>query len=408
MSIAMNDEPFTFLCFASYEKGHDFMRQAKRDGCRVYVLTSLSLKEKARWPLESIDEIFYMPDDDHTWNRDDTLKSVAFLARERRIDCIVPLDEFDQEIGAAIRAHLLLSGMDETTMRGFRDKLYMRRIAEQAGLRVPPFIGVLNYAALHRFTEQVPPPWMLKPRLMAGAIGIQKIDSAESLWSAAHALLDEQSYYLLEKYLPGNVCHVDSIVWNGEIVFQIASAYGRPPLDVSHGGGVFTTSVLPRGGELEQSLLRLNRKVLSAMRHVNGVSHAEFIVGREDGEIYFLEIAARVGGAHIGDLVEAASGLNLWAEWARVERATPQSPYTLPPVKDGYASLIVSLAREEHPDLSGYNDPEVVWRMDEAHHAGLIVAGSDHDRVGTLRDQYVERIANDFGAVLPPKSKPTS
>ena len=402
------NEPFTILCFASYEKGHDFMRQAKRDGCRVYVLTSLSLKDKARWPLESIDEIFYMPDDDHAWNREDTLKSVAFLARERRIDRIVPLDEFDQEIGAAIRAHLLLPGMDETTMRGFRDKLSMRQIAEQAGVRVPPYVGVLNYATLHQFTEQVPPPWVLKPRLMAGAIGIKKIDSAAALWPAVHALEDQQSYYLLEKYLPGNVCHVDSILWGGEILFQIASAYGRPPMDVSHGGGVFTTSVLPRGGELEQSLLRLNRKVLSAMNHVTGVSHTEFIVGHEDGNIYFLETAARVGGAHIGDLVEAASGLNLWAEWARVEQGTPASPYKLPPVKAGYAALIVSLAREEKPDLSAYNDPEVIWHMDEPHHAGLIVASTDHDRVGALRDQYMERIAIDFGAVLPPKTKPTS
>ncbi len=404
----MSSEPFTILCFASYEKGHDFMRQAKRDGCRVFLLTSLSLKEKARWPVESIDEIFYMPDDDHAWNRGDTLKSVAYLARERRIDRIVPLDEFDQEIGAAIRAHLLLAGMDETTMRGFRDKLSMRQIAERAGVRVPPYIGVLNYSALHDFTERVPPPWVLKPRLMAGAIGIRKIESADALWSAVHSLEDQQSYYLLEKYLPGNVCHVDSILWDGEILFRIASAYGRPPMDVSHGGGVFTTSVLPRGGELEQALLKMNGKVLAAMSHATGVSHTEFIVSRDDGEIYFLETAARVGGAHIGDLVEAASGLNLWAEWARVEQSTRESPYKLPPVKAGYAALIVSLAREEKPDLSAYNEPEVVWRMDEPHHAGLIVASTDHDRVAALRDQYVERIGRDFGAVLPPKTKPTS
>lgn len=401
------EQPFTILCFASYEKGHDFMRQAKQLGCRVLVLTSLSIKEKARWPRESIDEIFYMPDNDHAWNRDEVLKSVTFLGRQSRIDRIVPLDEFDQENAAAIRAHLCLPGIDETTARKFRDKLYMRQTTHAGGIRVPPFVGILNHSAVHEFTQRVPPPWMLKPRFMAGAIGIKKVHSADELWHLIHALGDEQSFYLLEHYIPGNVCHVDSILWNGDVVFQVASAYGRPPMDVSHGGGVFSTSVLPRGGDLEQSLLAMNSKVLSTMGHTCGVSHSEYIVAKEDGEIYFLETAARVGGAHLADLVEAASGVNLWAEWARIETSTEETPYELPPVKSDYAAMVVSLANEETPDLSSYNAPEVVWRMDEPHHAGLIVASSDHDRVAQLRDEYLERIGREFGAVLPPRDKPS-
>ncbi len=401
-------QPFTILCFASYEKGHDFMRSAKQQGCRVLLLTSLSLKDKARWPLDSIDETFYMPDRENVWVREDTVKAIAHLARTQRIDRIVPLDEFDQEIAAEIRAHLCLPGLDETTTRRFRDKLYMRYTAHRAGIRVPAFVGVLNYGALHEFTQQAPPPWVLKPRMMAGAIGIRKIYSAEELWRALEALGDQQSEYLLEEYVQGNVCHVDSIIWDGRVIFRVASAYGRPPMDVSHGGGVFTTSILPRGSDLEQELVALNARVLSAMGHWRGVSHTEFIVSKETGEVYFLETAARVGGAHIGDLVTAGTGVNLWAEWARVEASTTEHPYIPPESHDGYAAMIVSLARQENPDTSSYNAPEVVWRMDEKHHAGLIVASPDHDRVSELRDQYVARVSEDFGAVLPPKERPTN
>ena len=318
-------QPFTVLCFASYEKGFDFMQEAKRQGCRVFLLTSLSLKDEARWPLESIDEIFYMPDEGNVWDREDTLNSVAFLARHHRIDRIVPLDEFDQEIAASIRAQLCIPGLDETTARRFRDKLYMRHAAHAAGIRVPPFVGVVNHDELHTFTQHVPPPWVLKPRLMAGALGIKKMHSAEELWEAVNVLGDQQTNYLLEQYIPGNVCHVDSIVWDGKVVFRIASAYGRPPMDVSHGGGVFTTSVLPRGSELEQELVALNEHVIRAMGHSRGVSHTEFIVSKETGDVFFLETAARVGGAHIGDLVAAGTGVNLWAEWARVEELPPSS-----------------------------------------------------------------------------------
>jgi carbamoylphosphate synthase large subunit len=232
-------QPFTLLCLASYEKGQAFLLEAKRQGARVLLLTSLSLKDKAHWP--PLDDIFYMPDVDNEWNREDTLKAVAHLAREVRIDRIVALDEFDQEIAATIRAHLCLPGLDETTARRFRDKLYMRNTTLLAGIRVPEFCGLLNNSRVYEFTQRVAAPWVLKPRFMAGAIGIKKIQSADELWSVLHAMGDQQSYFLLEEYVAGNVCHVDSIVWEGKVVFRIASAYGRPPLDVSHGGGIFTT-----------------------------------------------------------------------------------------------------------------------------------------------------------------------
>ena len=82
----------TILCMAGYEKGHEFLREAKRQGCTVILLTSQSLQGKAAWPMESIDEVFYMPDQDHGWDRADTVKAVSYLARTRVIDRIV-LDE---------------------------------------------------------------------------------------------------------------------------------------------------------------------------------------------------------------------------------------------------------------------------------------------------------------------------
>ncbi len=74
-------DPLTFLCLASYEKGHDFLREAKRQGARVFLITSQSLQNTAQWPRESLDDIFYMPDRDKNWNRGDTLLAISHLAR---------------------------------------------------------------------------------------------------------------------------------------------------------------------------------------------------------------------------------------------------------------------------------------------------------------------------------------
>ena len=396
----------TILCIASYEKGHEFLREAKRQGCRVLLLTSEGLRRSAQWPAEAIDEIYYMPDADGKWNRTDTLHAVSYLARTEEIERLTPLDDFDLELAAFLRGHLRIPGMGETTTRYFRDKLAMRLKAAEAGIPVPEFVHVLNHRRVREFMERIPAPWVLKPRFLAGAIGIKKVHGADEVWRIAGELGDEQSYYLLERYVPGDIFHVDSIVYEGALRFAVASRYGRPPMDVSHGGGIFTTRMLERGSDDDHALAEVNARVLQAMGLKRGVSHTEFIKGREDGRIYFLETSARVGGAHIAEMLEAGTGINLWAEWARIEIAGGMAPYAPPEPRPDYAGLVVSLARQKEPDTSGYSDPEIVWRMKKDHHVGLIVRSPDTRRVDELLAGYAERVAQEFQAVLPPRERP--
>jgi hypothetical protein len=381
------------------------LRQAKRQGARVLLATSLSLKGE-EWPQEAIDEIFYVPDDKKRWKLDDVILGVSHLARRIPIDRIVPLDDFDLEKASALREHLRVPGMGETTTRHFRDKLAMRVTAVEAGIPVPAFIHVLNDDRLRGFCQTVPPPWILKPRHMAGAIGIKKIHDEAEMWSITEGLGDERSFYLLEQFIAGDVYHVDSIVSEREVVVAIPSRYGTPPFEVSHGGGVFTTRLLDRGSNVAHELTGLNARVLDALGLVRGVSHTEYIRARDDGRWIFLETSARVGGAHIAELVEAAAGMNLWAEWAKIEIAGGKSLYVPPVPRSDYGGLLVSLSRQEWPDLSHYNDPEVAWRLRRRHHAGLIVTSPTSTRVDELLDSYTQRFRDDFVATLPAASTP--
>jgi biotin carboxylase len=397
----------TILCIASYFKGLDFIRECRRQGCRVLLLTSQSLRGED-WPRESIDETFYIPDTDRKWKIDDMLLGVSYVARSENIDRIVALDDFDVEKAATLREHLRLAGMGDTTARYFRDKLAMRTKARDEGLVVPDFIHILNYARLREFLDRVAPPWVLKPRSFAGSIGIKKVHSVDQLWAALEHLGDQQSFYLLEQYIPGDIYHVDSIFYEGESRFAIASRYGRPPMDVSHEGDIFTTRTLPDDCDESPPLIALNEQLLRAFGLVGGVSHSEFIRGRNDGKLYFLETSARVGGAHIADLIEAATGINMWAEWAKVETAGSRGPYRPPTPRSDSAGLLISLARQEHPDTSAYNDPEIVWRLtDKKHHVGLIVKSPDPKRVEELMWNYAQRFRQDFFASAPPREKPT-
>lgn len=394
----------TLLCITTYEKGQEFMRECKRLGCRVFLLTAEKLRN-ADWPREILEDMFYLPAEIPL---SDIVQAVTHLARTHKIDRIVALDEYDMETASTLREHLRVPGMGLTTMRYFRDKLAMRMRALDRGVRVPDFVPVFNHADIRYYLEHVPGPWVLKPRQEASAIGIKKIHVADELWPILEQLGDKQSIYLLEKFVPGDVYHVDSVVCENEVIFANVSKYGKPPMNVAQGGGVFTTFTVPRGSDADAALRQINRDLIAALGLVRGVAHAEFIQAHADGHFYFLECAARVGGAYINEMVEAATGINLWREWARVEVAGGDGSYTLPPVQTDYAGVILSLARQDDPDTSGYNDPEVVLRIKKHHHAGLVVRSTDPQRVPALLEVYARRFAQEFLAVEPPREKPTS
>lgn len=394
--------PHTILCLASYFKGSAFIRRAKQLGCKVLVVAKESHKDDD-WPRDSLDEIFFMPD---LTKRPDIVHAVSYLARAHAIDQVVALDDFDVETAGLLRDHMRLPGLKESHARHFRDKLAMRQTARAGGILVPEFTGVFNYDRLREFMARVPAPWVLKPRSEASSMGIKKIERADDLWPLLDQLGDQQSFFVLEQFIPGDVFHVDSLVWEDEVLFSVASQYRVPPMSVYQGGGVFVTRTLDRAGENSRALLPFNAQLLRALGLPWGASHAEYIKAHADGRWYFLECASRVGGANIAEAVEFATNINLWAEWASLEVAQLRGEtYHLPATQQEYSGVINCLSKQEWPDLSGYNDSEVKWRLHKKYHAGVIVSSPDAARVESLLEGYRDRFMRDFLAVMPPLEK---
>ena len=397
----------TILCIATYFKGDAFLRECKAQGCTVLLLTTDTLIG-AEWPRDAIDEIHSVP-------RDATdaviRRQVDLMARRHRIDRIAALDDFDVEIAAMLREHLRVPGMGRTTASRFRDKLAMRMQARTLGVPVPAFTAVFNDQEAGDWARRVTPPWVLKPRSSAAAIGIRKIADREALWRALDEAGDDRAQCVLEQFVPGDVYHVDSIVWGGEVVFAVAFKYGRPPMEVSHHGGLFITRRLPDDSEEGRAVLAMNRTLQEGLGLRRGVSHTEFIRSgnvplQPDQGFVFLETSARVGGAFIVDTIDAATGINLWREWAKVEIAGEAGAYTVPSHRDEYAGIVLTLARQETPDMSSYTDPEIAITIRKDHHAGIIVKSPEPRRVESLIDDYTRRFYQDFFATAPPPARP--
>jgi len=404
----IENRPLNIICLATYFKGADFIRECKAHGCRVFLVT----KEKVLredWPRESLDDLIAVPNDAGPPLFIDLL---AFLGRRMKIDRVIALEEFDVVTAALMREHLCLPGLSSSGAKVFRDKLSMAVHSRRAGLNVPEFVPLVNLEEVDEFMQRVPGPWVIKPRSDVSAIGIRKVSEPEEVRRAMHEMNEREnlreraSYYVLARFIAGEVFHVDSVVDDGKVIFAGTNQYGRPPMQVAHQGGSFISRTLERGSTDEKELLAANKKLVRALGLQRGATHAEFIKSDADGKFYFLEIAARVGGAYISDVLEAASGVNLWREWARLEIADGKGPLKITPLRKEYAGIILSLAKQEHPDTSSYADEEIVHRVKKRHHAGLIVRSPRLERVNELLDHYGRRFADDFVAIEPPPERP--
>lgn len=397
----MANRPLNFLCISTYFKGQDFLKSCKAEGNNVYLLTKKKL-EHDPWPWESIDDAYYIEE----WNQNDVTKGIAYKFRTIKFDRFVALDDFDVEKVALLREHFRMPGMGRTTAHYFRDKLAMRVKAKEEGVNVPEFTDLFNNDTINAYADKVSPPWLIKPRMEASATGIKKIHSKDELWQIVNDLGDERDNYLVEKFAPGDVYHVDGLNVDGKVAFSRVSKYLDTPFEVAHGGGIFRSASSEIGSKVEKGLQKMNADVMKAFGMQFGASHTEFIQSKATGELYFLETSSRVGGANLAEMVEYASGVNLWAEWAKIETANLRGKqYRLPKINNQYAGIVVSLSRFEHPDTSSFTDKEIVWRMDKAWHIGLIVVSDSSERVLELLDQYTQRIGKEFHASLPAPDK---
>ncbi|MFN0278985.1 MAG: ATP-grasp domain-containing protein [Pyrinomonadaceae bacterium] len=395
------------VCIASEHKGTEFLEEAKRAEWHVTLVTRKNLLDYD-WGWQTIDDVSPVEPEA---TQMDYVRAVTNIAGSQGIDRIVGLDEFDVLTAAMAREHLNLPGMSQSHAVRFRDKLTMRNIAYQAGIPCPEFIGAFNMDEITEFLASVPAPWVVKPRHEVSAFGIRKCETAQDVWDVLtdldnrHNWRDHPSQFLIERFVEGRVFHVDSVTNGGKVVACGVSQYGTTPFKVSHYGGVFTSSIVPYRAKERKELETLNRALLMAFKYDQGVSHAEFLQCDETGEFYLLEVACRVGGAYIANVLEHACGFNLWREWAKLETATDEKPFRLPELRKDFAGIALALANVDEPDTSHYTDAEIVYKVNKTKHVGLIFRSEKQKRIDELINLYTERITNDFLAVAPVKMR---
>src|SRR5438477_12599421 len=114
----MPANPLNIICFATFFKGGDFMRECKAAGCNVILVTKEKMLHED-WPRDVLDEVFALPNDAPV---ELFLDLVSHIAKTIMLDRVVALEEFVVVIVALAREHLCLLGMSSYADKVLCDK----------------------------------------------------------------------------------------------------------------------------------------------------------------------------------------------------------------------------------------------------------------------------------------------
>lgn len=221
----------------------------------------------------------------------------------------VPIYEETVEWAGALNARLFDDPRAFNRSLLLRDKGLMKRKAQMAGIRVGVFEEAHSKDDIHRFLKRVNDalikidgdlndPIHIKPLNKAGTVGHMMIRDASDIDKMGEA----EFPYLMESHLDGQEFSCEAFIHNGKIKFLNITEYVK----LGH------SNFIPASPALEEWRPQIEnqiQKLVDAFEIKYGVIHPEYFISH-DGTINFGEVAARVPGGHIFDLMEKAYGFN--------------------------------------------------------------------------------------------------
>jgi hypothetical protein len=221
---------------------------------------------------------------------------------------------------AQVREHLGIPGMDAATARNFRDKDQMKTVFDDAGVPCARHVLAESVAVAAGFAHEAGFPLVVKPPAGAGAKSTFRLDGPADLdaWlEAAPPAPDRPA--LIEEFLTGEEGSYDSVMVDGEIVWDSISNYLPTPLEVLRNPWMQWAVLLPRDidGPEYVGIRQVAPVALRALGLRTGLTHMEWF-RRPDGSVAVSEVGARPPGAQITSMLCYAHDFDLYRDWAQL------------------------------------------------------------------------------------------
>ncbi|WP_175938346.1 ATP-grasp domain-containing protein [Caballeronia sp. BCC1704] len=247
------------------------------------------------------------------------LSAVLLFEREHgaRPAAVIPMNDFTVRSALEVSRHYGLNYNSAETVNRCRDKYLMKQVLAGAGLPVPRFGAFRTLDELKELAREFGMPVVIKPRELAGSVGVIKVTSFDALASAFEqcvadvkalngAYMTPEDVFVVEEYISSRN-EVSVEVFNqGDVhrVIAVTDKYlGPEPYFVETGHSV------PSVHSDNEKLRDVAERACEALGIRYGIAHFEARI-TEAGEVRIIEVGARTGGDAIMDLVERSYGIN--------------------------------------------------------------------------------------------------
>lgn len=242
-------------------------------------------------------------------------EQILDICKKEQIDgiCTIASDTAAPTV-AYVAEQMGLEGNSYECALKANNKFLMRDAFRNAGIPSPGYVCISdaeNSEELREKSEEIRElgfPLIVKPSDRSGSLGVIKVEREDCLFSAIEQAIHYSFKHeaIVEQYVEGREISVEFISYQGK----------HYPLQITDK----VTTEAPHFVELEHhqpanlsaalyaEIYGLTTRAIDALGVTNGASHSEYRITK-DGEIYVMEIGARMGGDFIGsDLVQLSTG----------------------------------------------------------------------------------------------------
>ena len=293
-------------------------------GFRIVLITELEETDSLKEQFGFLDEIYKVHSHDTKrlrWDFDEAevkaiVKQEQSLMHAGDTLKVLSINEYYQALAATIRNSFSLPGTSCEMVSRFTDKIVMKEIIQNAGIRVPRF----QHFDLQRYqnacddyfdalAQELGLPFILKPISEASAYGITRVCSKKDFVNQSVREDVLLLKYEVEEFIAGPLFHCNALVHEGEIIFSECSEYSYPMLEFMY-GRVLASMPLDEAHADREPLIAFSKKVLVALGMPDGVFHMEIFKDLKD-EYVFLEVASRPPGGMVVSTYQRYFGVNL-------------------------------------------------------------------------------------------------
>ncbi|NHM29367.1 ATP-grasp domain-containing protein [Neobacillus terrae] len=277
-----------------------------------------------------------------------------------------------------------------------RDKGLMKRKAQMAGIKVGVFEEAYDKEDVYRFLKRVNEalikldgdvndPIHVKPLNKAGTVGHRMIQDPKDI----ELMSADEFPCLMESHLDGQEFSCEAFIHNGKVRFLNITEY----VQLGH------SNFIPASPSLEEWRPKIREqieKLVDSFEIKYGVIHPEYFIS-PDGSINFGEVAARVPGGHIFELIERAYGFSAFQ--AQILCSDPDTPEDV--LEDFFPEEVTS-AKGYAGSLMVYPRVHIIDRLNVPEELKEDPYFERHDMFIPVTSKVAERVGfgNHYGTIF--------